>query len=168
MNVAWRFRHASDQSKWEDPPCCTREALRLSCCMIPGQKIAVPCTSHASLRHGNHDKSWSPPQQEAHYIPISCNCVSSDNPHCRMHSFTYISLLVTTACLVSARSAQHVGKKLPERTPRSPGFPEDVPYPQYNKRQYVNTTSSKSSLCVYALCPLANCSRIRRQWICYP
>ena len=62
-----------------------------------------------------------------------------------MRASTYISLLVTTACTVAARSAQHVGKTLPERAPRSPRFLENVhyPYSQYNKRQYVNTTSSE-------------------------
>ena len=85
-----------------------------------------------------------------------------------MRSFTYISLLLTTVCLVSARSAQHVGKKLPERAPRSPQLSEDIRYPQYNKRQYVNSTSSKSSMYVYVFYLLANYSRICRQRICYP
>ena len=152
----------------QDPPRCTRESTKLSCCMILGQKIAVPCTSHASLRHGNHDKTWAPPRRKLIVFQHFCNCVPSDNPHCRMRSFTHISLLVTTACLVSARSAQHVGKKLPERAPRSPQFSEDIRYPQYNKRQYVNTTSSKSSVHVCAFCPLANWCRIRGQRICYP
>ncbi|KAL9071579.1 MAG: hypothetical protein Q9161_004146 [Pseudevernia consocians] len=57
-----------------------------------------------------------------------------------MHIFTCLSLLAT-ACVVAARSAQHVGKTLPERAPRSPRLMEEVHYPQYNKRQYVNSTS---------------------------
>ena len=60
-----------------------------------------------------------------------------------MRVFTYLKLLAT-ACLVSARSAQHVGKTLPERAPRSLRFIEDVHYPQHNKRQSVNATSSES------------------------
>ncbi len=59
-----------------------------------------------------------------------------------MRASTYISLLASVS-LVAARSAQHVGKKLPERAPRSPRLLEDVHYPQFNKRQYVNTTSSE-------------------------
>lgn len=59
-----------------------------------------------------------------------------------MRTYTYISLLATV-CTVAARSAQHIGKTLPERAPRSPRFLEDVQYPQYNKRQYTNNTSSE-------------------------
>ena len=63
-----------------------------------------------------------------------------------MRPLACISLLVTTVSTVAARSAQHVGKKLPERPPPLPRVPEGVHYPQYNKRQYVNTTSSESPL----------------------
>ena len=62
-----------------------------------------------------------------------------------MRASTAISLLATV-CIVAARSAQHVGKTLPERAPRLPRILEDVHYPQYNKRSYVNTTSSELSL----------------------
>lgn len=87
-----------------------------------------------------------------------------------MHSpLTYISLLVTTFSTVAARSAQHVGKKLPERAPMSPRVLEDVHYPQYNKRQYVNTTTSESLMHTSFDIPLGtNSSRIQRQRICDP
>lgn len=48
---------------------------------------------------------------------------------------------MATAYVVAARSAQHVGKTLPERAPRSPRSTKDVHFTQYDKRQYVNTTS---------------------------
>ena len=62
-----------------------------------------------------------------------------------MRASTYITLLATV-CIVAARSAQHAGKTLPERAPRSRRVLEDVHYPQYNKRSYVNTTSSETSV----------------------
>lgn len=67
-----------------------------------------------------------------------------------MRIFTHLSLLAI-ASAVAARSSQHIGKTLLERSPRSPRLTEDVRYPQYEKRQYVNATSSESlmqaSLC---------------------
>ncbi len=63
-----------------------------------------------------------------------------------MRGFTYLSLLAT-ASVVAARSAQHVGKTLPEIQPRI--FPrsnygsEEHIYPQMNKRQVsVNASSN--------------------------
>jgi len=63
-----------------------------------------------------------------------------------MRSSIYLNVLATL-CAVAARSAQHVGKKLPELPPRHiPGFQsENHDFPQMQKRQVSVNASSNCS-----------------------